>query len=98
MNEQRSHTASASPITVESLCAQIEEINRGFEALTSKLIAERNRYRSALMLIAAKEGMTLLSNECADPERAFQLGANRAFNDCAYLAKEALTDEEQAHG
>jgi hypothetical protein len=54
-----------------------------------------NVLRAALELIAAKEGMTLLGGrDCADPERAHQLGANRAFNDCAQIAKEALADEK----
>jgi len=63
--------------------------------------AEIERYRAALEEIAANKDMTLLGcaphNEymetsSADEEAAHQYGANKAFNQCADIARAALKE------
>jgi hypothetical protein len=64
--------------------------------------AEIERLQKVLEAIAACEGMTLLG--CApgsymdiaskDEQRAHEYGANKAFNQCASMAKQALAEGE----
>ncbi len=51
------------------------------------------RFRNALEHIAGFENMTLLGEYCNTDEAAdkqHRIGANKAYNQCAHIAKEAL--------
>ena len=57
--------------------------------------AKAERYETALMLIGALKGKTLLSIEHGQP---YSIGANAAFEECASFANAALEqDPPQAH-
>lgn len=69
----------------------IEDKRDAFEARVAEL-------EGALGLIAAMKNMTLLGSD-PNPETSHQLGANKAFNQCAEIAQNALakpTQEESA--
>lgn len=51
--------------------------------------SKAERYETALMLIAANKGKTLLSVEHGQP---YSIGANAAFEECASLAEVALAN------
>jgi len=50
--------------------------------------AERDRLRAALTLIAAFQGKTLISER---GDRSYEVGAYKAFDQCAGIARAALT-------
>jgi len=52
----------------------------------------------ALELIKGHEGLTLLMDEPIEAEQAHQVGANKAFNECAKIAKQALAKLEVNNG
>ena len=60
-------------------------------------IDEIKRLKTALQLIAGMGGMTLLGGGDLEPNRAHELGAHKAFNQAAEIARSALETEEK-HG
>jgi hypothetical protein len=67
----------------------------GLEETVMRIRKERDRFETALMLIAAMAGKTLLNLDLgADGNRAYQLGANAAFEQCAGYASSALSQED----
>ena len=72
--------------------AAIDDLTKSAMAIKT----ERDKYRVALELIAAHEGKTLLNLGLgADGNRAYQLGANAAFNQAAGFAIAALSAGER---
>jgi hypothetical protein len=55
--------------------------------------ADYNRLEAALELIAAMGGMTLLGGTDLESPRAHELGANKAFEQAASIARSALSGE-----
>jgi hypothetical protein len=58
---------------------------------------EITKLRNALELIAECAGMTLLGEYCTDVDseldKQHQIGANKAFNQCASIAQNALNKD-----
>lgn len=74
--------------TYEETAAAIDQLSS--TALDIK--TERDRYRTALEFIAAMDGMTLIAPSLGpDGDHGHQIGANKAFGQCADAAKTALT-------
>ena len=67
--------------------AAIEERKRNEQAMTHPLESENRRLREALEGIAAMEGKTLISVGMGQP---YSIGASRAFDQCANMARDAL--------
>lgn len=76
-----------------------EEASAAIDSLANSAMAiktERDKYKVALELIAAHEGKTLLNFDLGeDGNRAYQRGANAAFNQMAGFAIAALTAGER---
>lgn len=66
-----------------------EDVQRSIDRNTA-YEADLNELRTALEAIAAMENMTLLGGGDLEPERAHQLGAVKAFNQAATIAKAVL--------
>jgi hypothetical protein len=61
-------------------------------AAIAALMAERDAMATTLKLIADHDGMTLLAGSLGDDgDRAHQIGANKAFNQMAEIAKSTLS-------
>jgi hypothetical protein len=60
---------------------------------TTRAADEIVRLREALHLIAGLTGLTLLGGNDLEPGRAHELGANKAFEQAASIAKQALNGE-----
>lgn len=75
------------------------DIQDSFDSLSETVMRirrERDRFETALQLIAAHEGKTLLNLDLGeDGNRAYQLGANAAFNQAAGFAIAALTSHSR---
>ena len=58
------------------------------------LVEEHQRFSAALTLIAAQKGMTLIAPSMGqDADHGHQVGANKAFDEMAFIATAALGDQ-----
>lgn len=74
--------------------ADIQDSFDALDATVMRIKRERDRFETALMLIAAMAGKTLIATEFGpDGNRAYSHGANAAFEQCAGYANSALTQD-----
>lgn len=76
--------------TYEEAAAAIDKLS----GTAMDIKTERDRYRTALEFIAAMGDKTLIAPSMGpDCDRAHQIGANKAFEQCASAASTALSHE-----
>ena len=67
-----------------------------WEAANDELRSTHIKFKKALQLIVDMGNMTLLGGGDLEPSRAHELGANKAFNQAAEIARSAVDGEANA--
>ena len=72
-----------------SALAYVDDLLSALDAAEAELLAARKVVEAA-RLVNEHAGMALLGGRALDPGRAHELGANKAFNQCAEIVRDLL--------